>query len=147
MKLFRLIVVSTTVLLALCSLEKGVLVGDLSRPAIGRFGIDTAQMETSVKPGDDFYKYVNGKWLSTFHMPADKARYGIFDALRDKSESDVQTLLNELTKTPPAAGSVQQKVLDFYKSWMDEAASDARSIEPLKADLDAINAANTKSDI
>jgi putative endopeptidase len=130
-----------------CTREKSAPVAGVSTPAIGRFGIDTAQMETSVKPGDNFYNYVNGKWLSTFQMPADKARYGVFDALRDKSESDVQTLLNELAKTPPAAGSVQQKVLDFYKSWMDEAAGEARGIEPLKADLDAINAANTKSDI
>jgi len=134
-------------LLSACTGQKSAPVSGVATPAIGRFGIDTAQMETSVKPGDDFYNYVNGKWLSTFHMPADKARYGIFDALRDKSESDVQTLLNELGKTRPAAGSVQQKVLDFYKSWMDEAGSGARGIEPLKADLDAINAANTKSDI
>src|SRR5262247_4063875 len=106
-----------------CTGEKRSPAAEASTSAIGRFGIDTAQMETSVKPGDDFYTYVNGKWLSTFQMPADKARYGIFDALRDKSESDVQTLLNELGKTRPAAGSVQQKVLDFYKSWMDETAS------------------------
>jgi putative endopeptidase len=134
-------------LLCGCTGEKPTPVAGVPTPAIGRFGIDTAQMETSVKPGDDFYKYVNGKWLSTFQMPADKARYGIFDALRDKSESDVQMLLTELAKTPPAAGSVQQKVLDFYKSWMDEAASEARGVEPLKADLDAIRAANAKSDI
>jgi putative endopeptidase len=134
-------------LLCGCTGEKPAPVAGVPTPAIGRFGIDTAQMEASVKPGDDFYKFVNGKWLSTFQMPADKARYGIFDALRDKSESDVQMLLNELAKTPPAAGSVQQKVLDFYKSWMDEAASEARGVEPLKADLDAIRAANTKSDI
>src|SRR5262245_16748800 len=103
-------------LLCGCTGEKPAPAAAVATPAIGRFGIDTAQMETAVKPGDDFYNYVNGKWLSTFKMPADKARYGIFDALRDKSESDVQTLLNELAKTPPAAGSVQQKVLDFYKS-------------------------------
>ena len=64
------------------------------RAALGTFGIDTAAMDTSVKPGDDFYRYVNGAWVSTFQMPADKARYGVFDALRDKSESDVRTLLS-----------------------------------------------------
>jgi len=134
-------------LLCGCTGGKPAPVAGVPTPAIGRFGIDTAQMETSVKPGDDFYNYVNGKWVSTFKMPADKARYGVFDALRDKSESDVQTLLSELAKTTTAAGSVQQKVLDFYKSWMDEAPREARGIEPLKADLDTINAANTKSDI
>ena len=65
-------------------------------------------------------------------MPADKARYGVFDALSDKSESDVRTLLEELSKTSPAAGSVQRKVVDFYNSWMDEAAIESRGIEPLQ---------------
>ena len=63
------------------------------KPVMGAFGIDTAQMDTSVKPGDDFFKYVNGKWLATFKMPADKASYGAFDLLSDKSEDDVRTLL------------------------------------------------------
>ena len=104
-------------------------------------------MDTSVKPGDDFYRYVNGTWVSTFEMPPDKARYGVFDALRDKSEVDVRTLLDELAATPRAAGSVQQKVADLYGSWMDEAAIEARGIEPLEADLDAISAARTKTDV
>ena len=64
------------------------------KPTFGTFGIDLSAMDTSVKPGDDFYRYVNGKWVSSFTMPADKARYGVFDALRDKSEMDVRTLLD-----------------------------------------------------
>ena len=116
-------------------------------PAIGAFGIDTAQMDTSVKPGDDFYKYVNGKWLATFKIPEDKANYGVFVSLVDKSENDIHSLLDELGKTPPAAGSVQKKVVDFYNSWMDEQAIEKRGVEPLKADLEAINAAKTKTDI
>jgi endothelin-converting enzyme/putative endopeptidase len=117
------------------------------KPAIGTFGIDTSAMDTSVKPGDDFYRYVNGNWVSTFQMPPDKARYGVFDALRDKSETDVRTLLDELTATPAPAGSVRQKVADLFRSWMDEAAIEARGLEPLQADLRAIAAARTKRDI
>ena len=67
-----------------------------AKPALGTFGIDTAQMDTAVKPGDDFFRYVNGKWLATATIPADKARYGMFDALRDKAEADVRTLVDEL---------------------------------------------------
>jgi len=114
---------------------------------IGAFGIDTAQMDTTVKPGDDFYKHVNGTWLATFKMPADKARYGIFDALADKSEEDIHALLEELDQHAPAPGSIERKVVDFYNSWMNEATIDARNIEPLKGDLEAINAAKTKADI
>jgi putative endopeptidase len=117
------------------------------RAAMGTFGIDLTAMDTAVKPGDDFYRYVNGAWVSTFTMPADKARYGVFDALRDKSEVDVRSLLDELAATPAAAGSVQQKVADLYRSWMDEAAIEARGIDPLKPDLDAIAAARTKTDV
>jgi endothelin-converting enzyme/putative endopeptidase len=117
------------------------------KAALGAFGIDTTAMDTSVKPGDDFYAYVNGAWVSTFEMPADKARYGVFDALRDKSETDVRTLLDELATTPAPAGSVQQKVADLYKSWLDEAAIETRGVEPLEADLAAIAAARTKRDI
>ena len=104
-------------------------------------------MDTSVKPGDDFYKYVNGKWLATFKIPEDKANYGVFVQLIEKSENDIRALLEELGKTPPAAGSVQKKVMDFYNSWMNEQATEVRGVEPLKGDIDAINAAKTKADL
>ena len=141
-----LINVVLVILLTACSGEKPAVKAP-PKAAFGSFGIDTAQMDTLLKPGDDFYKYVNGKWISTFKIPPDKARYGVFDALRDKSESDVHTLLDELAKTPPVAGTVQRKVVDFYDSWMDQPAIDKRGIEPLKGDLDAISAAKTKGDI
>ncbi len=85
----RIIALSMVPLLSACGAGKTAPAAAAPKPAFGNFGIDTAQMDTSVKPGDDFYKYVNGKWVSTFKMPADKARYGVFDALSDKSESDV----------------------------------------------------------
>ncbi|HSC14404.1 MAG TPA: M13 family metallopeptidase, partial [Gammaproteobacteria bacterium] len=142
------LVLGVTTLLVACGRgEQAAAPPETPKPAIGTFGIDLAAMDTSVKPGDDFYRYVNGKWVSTFTMPADKARYGVFDALRDKSEVDVRSLLDELAATPPSPGSVQQKVADLYRSWMDEAAIEARGVEPLKADLDAIAAARTKDDI
>ena len=135
------------VLLSGCASEKPAPPSAAAKAAFGTFGVDTAQMDSSVKPGDDFFKYVNGKWLSTFKIPADKASYGVFDALLDKSESDVHALLDELAKTQPAPGSVQKKVVDFYNSWMDQSAIEKRGVEPLKADLDAIGKAKTKADI
>ena len=149
MRMKLLLAASAAALLAACSPETPAPTPATEAPkaAIGTFGLDTAAIDKAVKSGDDFYKYVNGTWLSTFKIPADKTRYGTFDVLRDKSENDVKTILEELTKTTPAAGSVQAKVLDLYNSWMDEAAIEARGIEPLKADLDKINAAKTKADI
>jgi len=116
-------------------------------PAFGTFGVDTTQMDTAVKPGDDFFRYANGKWLATATIPADKARYGMFDMLRDKAEADVRALVDELGRTPQPAGTLRQKVADLYASWMDEARIEARGIEPLRADLAAIDAAATKTDL
>ncbi len=148
MRMSLLLAASAAALLAGCSPETPpVAKVEAPKVAIGTWGVDTSLMDTSVKPGDDFYKYVNGKWLATYQMPADKARFGNFDVLRDKSETDVKALLEDLAKTPPPAGSVQQKVVDLYNSWMDEAALEARGTEALKGDLDQINAAKTKADI
>jgi putative endopeptidase len=118
----------------------------LLQPALGSFGIDTAQMDPSVKPGDDFYRYVNGKWLATTTIPDDKSRYGSFVILRDKSEADVHVLLEELIETPPTDPTLK-KVGDLYAAWMDEAAVEKRGIQPLQPDLDRIAAAKTRSDL
>ena len=109
--------------------------------------VDVAGMDKSVKPGDDFYKYANGKWLASFKIPSDKSSYYTFDALRDKAESDIRAVLDEVAKTSPAAGSTAKKVLELYDSWMDEKSADARGAEPLKADFEAIAAARNKAAI
>ena len=117
------------------------------RPALGSFGVDTANMDTAVKPGDDFFRYANGKWLATFQMPADKGRYGSFDALGEKSERDVRTVLEELAARSPAPGTTPAKVGDMYASWMDEATIESRGVSPLKPFLDRIDAASDTGDV
>ncbi len=116
-------------------------------PAIGEFGIDLTAADTTVKPGDDFFRYTNGSWLATFTLPEDKARYGTFDALGEKSENDVKTIIDGFAANPPAAGTNVAKAADFYASWMDEATLETRGIEPLKPYLDTINAIGTKADL
>jgi endothelin-converting enzyme/putative endopeptidase len=118
-----------------------------AKAALGEFGIDLAQVDTSVKPGDDFFRYVNGKWLASFKMPADKSSFGSFDRLGDQAEADVHGILDDLQKTPPPAGGTPAKVADLYASWMDEAAVEARGVEPLKPYLARVAAAATKADI
>ena len=56
-------------------------------PEIGTFGIDLQYVDESRRPGDDFNKYVNGKWLDTFEIPADKSRFGVFDKLAENAET------------------------------------------------------------
>ena len=147
MRLSLSLAAAVVALLAGCGPKPSAPAAATPRAAIGAFGVDLAAMDKTVKPGDDFFKYVNGTWLATFKMPADKTRYGAFDELRDKSENDIHGLLDELARSRPAAGSVRQKVLDLYDSWMDEAGIEARGVEPLKASLDAIERVKTKADV
>ncbi len=67
----------------------------------GTWGVDLDGMDRSVKPGDDFFKYVNGKWAATTQIPADKTGYGTFAVLGDLSEARVHTLLELGRQTRP----------------------------------------------
>ena len=115
------------------------------KAAYGSFGVDLAQMDKSVKPGEDFYRYVNGKWLDTFQMPADRASYGTGTMVFEKTEADLHAILDELAASKPAAGSVDQKVADLYASWMDEAGIEARGLAPIQPYLARIDAVKDKA--
>ena len=121
--------------------------GPSAKPALGSFGVDVAQMDKTVKAGDDFHRHVNGTWMATFQIPADKARYGVFDELRDEAENDVKSLVDGVIASKPAAGTTEQKVADLFSSYMDAAAIEARGLEPLKPYRDAIDAVRTKADL
>jgi putative endopeptidase len=133
-------------LLAACSKEPAPAAAPPPpKPAYGSFGVDLAQMDTSVKPGDDFFRYVNGKWLDSFQMPADRASYGTGTMVFEKAEADLHAILDELAAGKPAAGSVEQKVADVYASWMDEAGIEARGLEPLRPFLARIDAVKDRA--
>ena len=136
-------------LLAGCSkpVDTGQVPSATPKAAYGGFGVDVATMDLSVKPGDDFFKYVNGKWLASFKMPGDKPSYGSFDKLVDRSETDIHGVLDDLAKTPQAAGSTPQKVADLYVSWMDQDAVETRGLKPLQPYLDKIAAIASKADL
>ena len=134
------------VLLVACSKEPAPAAAPPApKAAYGSFGVDLAQMDTSVKPGDDFYRYVNGKWLDSFPMPADRASYGTGTVVFEETEADLHAILDELAATKPAQGSVDQKVADIYASWMDEAGIEARGLEPLQPYLSRIAAVKDKA--
>ncbi|MDE0950839.1 MAG: M13 family metallopeptidase [Halioglobus sp.] len=117
-----------------------------SGATLGDFGIDTALMDRTVVPGEDFYKYVNGKWLATTKIPADRSRYGSFIVLRDQSEVDQRVLLEDLTHSNPTEPTLR-KITDLYAAWMDEAGIEKRGLTPLQSDLNRIAAATEKSDL
>jgi endothelin-converting enzyme/putative endopeptidase len=111
-----------------------------TKPVLGTFGLEPDQGDPAVKPGDDFARYANGKWLDTFEIPADLAGYVSFTKLRLDAEADVKAIIEDLAAKPQTPGSVEQKVGTFYKNWLDTAKVDADGTAPLAAELAKINA-------
>jgi putative endopeptidase len=101
-------------------------------------GISLENMDTSVRPGDDFFMYVNGTWVRETEIPDDKAFYNGFRILRDEAEEDVRTIIEASASGDFAKGTDEQKVGDLYKSYMDMETRNARGLTPLQAELDRI---------
>lgn len=102
-------------------------------------GILLANMDTSVKPGDDFFTYVNGRWISENEIPAHRASYGNFAVLQEGSQDDVKAIIEESSSGDFAKGTDEQKVGDLYRSFMDMETRNTLGVEPLNAEFDRIN--------
>ncbi|HEY0625524.1 MAG TPA: M13-type metalloendopeptidase [Allosphingosinicella sp.] len=116
----------------------------LEAARLGTWGIDTAGMDRSVKPGDDFFAYVNGTWAKNTQIPADRSSYGGFAILRDLSEARVRKLVEGYKLGNPATDGDQAKVAALYQAFMDVAAIEALDAKPLQPKIAAIQAVTTK---
>ena len=103
-------------------------------------GIIKKNMDTLVKPGDDFNKFVNGNWEKTTQIPADKASYGAGYILYDQSQKDVKAIIEEAAKADNANGSDEQKIGDYYASFTDRKLRDSKGISPIQPELAKIDA-------
>ena len=115
--------------------------------APGNHGIVLANMDPSVKPGENFYVYANGGWLKRTVIPPDRSRIGVFTALSDLSNKHTLTLIEEAGKAHPSAGSNGQKIADLYHSYMDEAGIEAHGLKPVEPDLKAVAAIGDKTQL
>jgi putative endopeptidase len=114
----------------------------------GTWGVDLDGMDRSVKPGDDFFKYVNGKWAATTQIPADKTAYGAFAVLGDLSEARVHALLDRWAADKSLKpGSDEAKVAMIYRSFLDEATAEKLDVKPIQPHLDAVKKAQTHEDL
>ncbi|PTY07017.1 peptidase M13 [Opitutaceae bacterium EW11] len=110
-------------------------------------GIDMANADKSARIQDDLYLAVNGHWLATTEIPADKSNYGAFTKLDDQSRDRLLALIQELAAKNNAPGTDAQKVGDLYRSFMDEARIEKLGLQPLKADLDRVAALKSLSEV
>jgi putative endopeptidase len=99
-------------------------------------GLDLAGMDRSVRPGDDFFAFANGKWASTTPIPADRSSWGVFPTLAEKADKRTADLIRE-TK--------EKKIADYYAAYMDEAAIEKKGLHPLDRELATIRAINDKA--
>ena len=114
---------------------------------LGQWGIDTDGMNRDVRPGEDFFGYVNGNWAATTQIPGDRSSYGGFAVLRDLSEARLRKQLEGYEVGNPATDGDAAKIAAMYRGFMDEAAIEARGIEPLQPRLEAIRQASNKNDV
>ena len=110
-------------------------------------GIIKENMDLSVDPGDDFFRYVNGKWFDNFEIPADKSSYGSFVILRDEAQDHVMDIIKSSAEGDFKVGSDEQKVGDFYRAYMDMENRNALGTTPLKPELEKIEAIEDYTDL
>jgi putative endopeptidase len=118
-----------------------------SKPArIGTWGINLADGDKSVKPGDDFYQYSIGSWLGTNQIPADRTSWSTFVVLADEAEKQLKQIVEGLPANA-ATGSNEQKVGDYYRAYNDTDAIEKLGLAPVKPALDAIASVRTYEDV
>jgi putative endopeptidase len=114
----------------------------------GTWGIDLEGMDRSVKPGDDFFRYANGKWAASTTIPADRTSFGAFAVLRDLSEARVRAILDRwAVDKKRSAASDEAKVATIYRTFLDEATVEKLDAKPIEAHLAAVKKVRTHTDM
>jgi predicted metalloendopeptidase len=110
-------------------------------------GIDLQQLDPAMRPQDDLYLHVNGKWLATAEIPRDRAQYGTWVKLIDDTQAQLRAIVEGIDAGREPRGSERRKIADLYASFMDEARLEALGTRPLAAELARVNAMKGKADI
>lgn len=110
-------------------------------------GLDFTTFDKSVRPQDDFYNFVNGSWMKTATIPADKSTWGSFNKLGEDTDNNAMTILNSLLNDKFAAGSEGKKIQDLYGTYMNMDKRNADGLTPIKADLSKIDAIKNLTDL
>jgi putative endopeptidase len=120
---------------------------DLTKaPRLGTWGYDLSARDMTLAPGDDFFEYANGGYLKTLEIPADRTRYGAFDALNELSQNRMRAVVEKAAADKAASGE-RAKVGALYRSFLDEAKVNTLGGKPMAADLAKISAIKTKGEL
>ncbi|HXQ98439.1 MAG TPA: M13 family metallopeptidase N-terminal domain-containing protein, partial [Candidatus Limnocylindrales bacterium] len=119
--------------------------GGVDQPA--SWGFDTANLDKTCKPCDDFYQFAMGGWMKSNPIPPEYPSWGTFAQLADKNQQNLRQILDEAMNAKAKAGSNEQKIGDFYASCMDTAAIEAAGTGPLEPELARIAGLKSVSDL
>ena len=119
----------------------------LGAEAQNKSGLVMQNLDKTVKPADDFYRFATGGWQKSHPLPAAYSRYGSFDLLQEDNSKRINSILTELQKKSYKKGTIEQKLSDFYKQALDVDARNKAGIAPVKPLLDEMEAAQTKADL
>ena len=111
---------------------------DYPQMTFGEWGFDPASLDAQVDPGDDFFAFVNGKWLASVDLPADRSNFGTPHFLQEKANEAIEDLIAELEASDPAPGTSERRILDAYNAYLDRDAIDAAGLAPAQPYLQRI---------
>ena len=107
----------------------------------------TSNIDTTVNPGEDFFRYANGGWIKNNPIPSDESSWGIGNLVQEEIYNRLKTINDKALADKAASGTVSQKIGDFWSTAMDSAKLNKEGIQPLKPLLQKIDALNTNADI
>ncbi len=107
----------------------------------------TNAMDTTINPGDDFYKYATGEWNKENPIPKSERRWGLANLVNEETYSQLKEILQDAAKSKSEEGSSKQKIGDFYFTGMDTVSIDKMGYSPIKQELEKINSIKTKKDL
>ena len=114
---------------------------------ISENGLDFTAFDKSVRPQDNFYDFVNGSWMKTAKIPADKSTWGSFNKLAEDTDNNSMTILHSLLNDKFAPGSEGKKIQDLYATYMDMSKRNADGLSPIKSDLAKIDGIKSLTDL
>jgi putative endopeptidase len=116
-------------------------------PEHPRSGITADGIDPTVRAQDDFFRHINGGWIKRVEIPSDRALYGSFVQLLDKSEANLRAIIEEAARHDDHADAEVRKIGDLYASFMDERQADKLGLDPIKHDLQKVDEITDKASL